>query len=255
MRKILAFLPNTLTLCNVLCGAIGLIVLFSATENAYLYAGLAIFVAAVFDVLDGFVARLLKSTSSIGKELDSLCDAISFGLLPSVLAFRMLSSVEVSATCFEPIAACFAFLSLAMLVASVYRLAKFNVSSEQEHDFLGLPTPANAIFWAALAIYLQSHQDLLLEAGSVYLCIGLALVLLFSILMLSPLRMFSFKIEDKSIRGAKWIYLYLLVVLTLVCVYGILAVSLAMLLYPLFSILHYGSNRCGSNKKVQQKKI
>ena len=130
-------IPDTITSCNLLCGCIAV---FLATQGAFLWAFVFILAGAFFDFFDGLSARLLKAPSPIGIQLDSLADDITFGLAPAMILFCYL----------RPILGWWAGIALLMAAFSALRLAKFNVDERQHDSFIGLATPANAIFWGAL---------------------------------------------------------------------------------------------------------
>ena len=130
-------IPDTITSCNLLCGSIAV---FLATQGAFIWAFVFILAGAFFDFFDGLSARLLKAPSPIGVELDSLADDITFGLAPSMMVFCYL----------RPILGWWAALALVMAAFSALRLAKFNVDERQHDSFIGLATPANAIFWGGI---------------------------------------------------------------------------------------------------------
>ena len=134
-------IPNTITSMNLLCGALGVIFTFRGELNMAFYLMIA---AAVCDFLDGLAARMLKAYSDIGKELDSLADLISFGLLPAMMLHRRM--IEGGMTGFS------SYIPLIIVVFSALRLAKFNTDDRQTENFLGLPTPACAM-WCASLIY------------------------------------------------------------------------------------------------------
>ena len=152
-------IPNFITCLNVVSGSVAVIL---AVKGQLSIAVIFIFAAAIFDFLDGMAARLLKAYSPIGKELDSLADMISFGLAPGMLMMVMLEyslfGINVRADSFASISVweiiCISS-SLLIPVASALRLAKFNVDTRQTNSFIGLPTPANAIFIAALALIIE----------------------------------------------------------------------------------------------------
>lgn len=134
-------IPDTLTSCNLLCGSIAVFIATqNATSQAFIWAFCFILAGAVFDFFDGMSARLLKAPSPIGIQLDSLADDITFGLAPSMMLFCYL----------RPILGWWAGLALIMAAFSALRLAKFNVDERQHDSFIGLATPANAIFWGGL---------------------------------------------------------------------------------------------------------
>jgi len=130
-------IPDAITSCNLLCGSIAV---FLATQGAFIWAFVFILGGAFFDFFDGLSARLLKAPSPIGIQLDSLADDITFGLAPSMMLFCYL----------RPILGWWAGLALLMAAFSALRLAKFNVDERQHDSFIGLATPANAIFWGGI---------------------------------------------------------------------------------------------------------
>ena len=171
---------------NLLCGALGVIFTFQGALHIAFYLMLA---AAVFDFLDGFAARLLKAYSPMGKELDSLADLVSFGLLPSLMLHRRL--VEGGMTGF------WIYIPLIICVFSALRLAKFNIDDRQSENFLGLPTPACAM-WCGSLIYAADH-GVMSMANTLHdtLLIPIASVVL-ALLLVSEIPMFSFKIKKGS---------------------------------------------------------
>lgn len=130
-------IPDTITCCNLLCGSVAV---FLATQGAFVWAFVFVLAGAFFDFFDGMSARLLKAPSPIGIQLDSLADDITFGLAPSMMLFCYL----------KPILGWWAILALLMAAFSALRLAKFNVDERQHASFIGLATPANAIFWGGI---------------------------------------------------------------------------------------------------------
>lgn len=130
-------IPDAITSCNLLCGCVAV---FMATQGVFIWAFVFILAGAFFDFFDGLSARLLKAPSPIGIQLDSLADDITFGLAPSMILFCYL----------RPILGWWALIALLMAAFSALRLAKFNVDERQHDSFIGLATPANAIFWGAL---------------------------------------------------------------------------------------------------------
>lgn len=130
-------IPDAITSCNLLCGSIAVLL---AVEGAFIWAFVFILAGAFFDFFDGLSARLLKAPSPIGIQLDSLADDVTFGLAPSMMLFAFL----------RPILGWWALLALLMAAFSALRLAKFNVDERQHDSFIGLATPANAIFWGGI---------------------------------------------------------------------------------------------------------
>lgn len=184
--RITRHIPNTITSMNLLCGALGVIFTFQGALDIAFYLMLA---AAVCDFFDGFAARMLNAYSAMGKELDSLADLISFGLLPSLMLYRRL--VEGGMTGFVT------FIPLIICVFSGLRLAKFNVDERQGENFLGLATPACAL-WCGSLIYAADRGVITIShlLRDTYL-IPVASVIL-ALLLVSEIPMFSFKFKKGS---------------------------------------------------------
>lgn len=185
MNVIVKNIPNTITSLNLLSGIAGILCAFSGRLDVSFLLMLA---AAVFDFFDGFAARALGAHSPMGKELDSLADSVSFGLLPSLMLHRLMIvlSGETSVWCYIP-------LSIALF--SVLRLAKFNIDERQSENFIGLATPASAMICGSLTYYLLHQTDSYMVAwaqGHVFIPV-LSIVL--SVLMVSEIPMFSMKFK------------------------------------------------------------
>ena len=179
-------IPNTITSMNLICGALGVIFTFKGELNTAFYLMIA---AAVCDFCDGFAARSLKAFTPIGKELDSLADVISFGLLPAMMMHRRM--VEGGMTGW------LSYVPLVIVVFSAIRLAKFNVDDRQTENFLGLPTPACAI-WCGSLIYaadngIMTSVDML---HNLYFIPSASVILAF--LLVSEIPMISIKIKKES---------------------------------------------------------
>lgn len=184
--KIIKHIPNTITSMNLLCGVLGVIFTFQGALDLAFYL---MILAAVFDFLDGFSARMLKAYSPMGKELDSLADLISFGLLPALMIHRRL--VEGGMTGF------WIYIPVIICIFSALRLAKFNVDDRQSENFLGLPTPACAM-WCGSLIY-AADRGVMTVAGLLserYIMIIAPVVL--AILLVSEIPMFSMKFKKGS---------------------------------------------------------
>lgn len=184
--KIVKHIPNTITSMNLLCGVLGVIFTFQGALDLAFYL---MILAAVFDFLDGFAARMLKAYSPMGKELDSLADLISFGLLPALMIHRRL--VEGGMTGF------WIYVPVIICIFSALRLAKFNVDDRQSENFLGLPTPACAM-WCGSLIY-AADRGVMTVAGLLserYIMIIAPVVL--ALLLVSEIPMFSMKFKKGS---------------------------------------------------------
>ena len=137
-------IPNTITSLNLFSGSIAIVMAF---EGAYIWVVFWVIIAAIFDFFDGMAARLLNAYSDIGKELDSLADVVSFGVAPAVAVFTLLRNDIIYHESLIFIQPYIPYLAFVIPIFSALRLAKFNIDERQTSSFIGLPTPANALFW------------------------------------------------------------------------------------------------------------
>lgn len=237
LAHILAFIPNLFTLSNLVCGVLGI---YFAFDNQLTTAFYLMLLAALFDFMDGFLARLLKVSGELGKQLDSLADLVTFGVLPGAMLFaiqRMLLQVEDGN--FQQLTNLQWSLLLTPVLIPVFsalRLAKFNIDTRQSDAFIGLPTPANAIFMASLATNIIMESKLL--PPFVYNSLSIAgIILLFSFLLVSELPLFALKFKNFGWMGNQIRYLFLLSSLLLLVALGLPVIFYIVLLYLLFSLL------------------
>ncbi|MEX2514128.1 MAG: CDP-diacylglycerol--serine O-phosphatidyltransferase [Cyclobacteriaceae bacterium] len=219
-------IPNALTCLNLLSGMIGI---YYVIQNGAIYGAYFIFAAAIFDFLDGFAARLLKVQSAIGKELDSLADLVTFGVLPAFILFLMIQNT--TTIWFLPY---FAFI---IGIQSALRLANFNIDEEQEDRFIGLPTPANALFISTLpflGIKLPWFQGLL--ENPYYI---LAITFLFAYLLTAALPLLALKFKNFEWSDNKWRYLTLIFSAISIMILGIAGIPMAILSYICLSVLNH----------------
>lgn len=224
-------IPNAITCGNLVSGCLSILFL---TQNMPVKAALMIFVAGLFDFLDGFSARLLKVHSPIGADLDSLSDVVSFGVAPGFIMYWLMSrSFDLPHWCIAGINVlpCMAFL---LTVFSAIRLAKFNVDETQKTSFRGIPAPGMAIFIASLPLALSQVHHLKDGALSYWVCLGITLI--FSFMMVSRLRFFSFKMKSAKWKGNEVRWVFLLVALVSFMIFKWLALPFVMMLYILLSI-------------------
>ena len=221
--KLLKHIPNTITSMNLLCGVLGVIFTFRGALDIAFYLMLA---AAVCDFLDGFAARMLNAYSAMGKELDSLADLISFGLLPSLMFYRRL--IEGGMTGFVT------YIPLIICVFSALRLAKFNVDDRQSENFLGLATPACAM-WCGSLIYAADH-GVMSFAGLLHdqYLIPVASVVL-ALLLVSEIPMFSFKFKKDSAYNRIRIY-FLAIVAAIAIAAFIMKINWAYIVHLTFTV-------------------
>ena len=234
MRK---HIPNTITCCNLLSGCVAAMYAF---EGAYPLAFVFIIAGAVFDFFDGLSARALGVSSPIGKELDSLADVVTFGFAPAAMVFSwlgecivaQLANSQLSIFNFQLVNVV-PFVAFLLVAFSALRLAKFNVDERQTSSFIGLPTPANALFWGALVI---GAHDKMIALPYGWLLI-IALVMLFSWLLVAEIPMFSLKFKNLSWKSNRTAYTFLLVSLVLLIVLGFTGLSAVIGWYIILSIL------------------
>jgi CDP-diacylglycerol--serine O-phosphatidyltransferase len=208
-------IPNALTCCNLLCGCLGIL---GVIEGWAIATAWFIWIACVFDFLDGFSARLLNVSSPIGKELDSLADMVTFGVLPGMLMLSMMKGASPNE--WVPYAA------LLIPVCSALRLAKFNVDARQVSGFIGLPTPANALFISALPFVPDAFDGI---TWGIY---GLlAITVIFSWLMVSPLKLFALKFSNFGWSDNALRFTFVGISVLLIVFLGKSAVAISILLY------------------------
>ena len=222
-------IPNTITCCNLLSGCAAAVMAFQANyESAILF----IILGAVFDFFDGMTARLLGVSGPLGKELDSLADDITFGFAPSAIVFSLFKEVQYPEF-LQPVADYFPYTAFIIAAVSALRLGKFNIDPRQSSSFIGLPTPANALFWGSLVV--GGHSFLTSDSfNAIYL---FAFVLLMSYLLIAELPMFSLKFKNLSWKDNKISYIFLLVCIPLLIVFRISGFAAIILWYIILSVL------------------
>jgi CDP-diacylglycerol--serine O-phosphatidyltransferase len=228
--KPLHFLPNLITLAGLFCGCLGVV---WALDFQIQWAVYMIWTCAILDLLDGLIARGLGVSSVLGKQLDSLSDLISFGLLPATIIYS-LSSGYLN----DP----WPYASFVLPLFSALRLARFNLDPEQNIDFKGLPTPANALLISSFpALIDQINENLRLELENPV--IWLLIIGILSYLLVSKIRLFGFKFQNLNWADNKYRYLFIAMSLITWLVMGILAIPVIMLLYLLMSAMWQYSRR------------
>lgn len=228
-------IPNLLTLGNLFCGTIATIFAVQGNfEGAALYVVIGIF----FDFLDGFVARLLNVSGELGKQLDSLADMVTSGVVPGIIISKLIQNNFLNSS--KPFDDRFFDISLIGLIITLgacYRLAKFNIDTRQSNSFIGLPTPAMCLFVISLPL-IQKHTEIqfvLDLIGNNYFLIVLTVVLTY--LMNAELPLFSLKFKDYSLKN-NWItYLFLAISFLLIITINYLSIPIIIILYILLSIM------------------
>lgn len=233
MFNIKSHIPNTLTCLNLVCGCFSIM---SALNGNLTLAAVWILTAAVFDFCDGLSARLLKVTSVIGKELDSLSDVVSFGVAPTMIVYKWLTVcyfqlTPALQTDFAHLCAYTVFLVPAL---SAVRLARFNVDTNQSVNFIGMPTPANALFLG----FIPAASEYVSILNNYWVVLFFALF--FAFLLVSPINMISLKFKDFKFTPMNIArYVILLVGIVLLLVFKLGAFPLIIFGYLLVSIFYH----------------
>jgi CDP-diacylglycerol---serine O-phosphatidyltransferase len=244
-------LPNLITLSNLFLGCVAVVL---ALQGDAQVAGLLIGLCALLDFLDGFLARILKAGSPLGQQLDSLADLISFGMAPAAILFYYLAHTPQTLNG-EGLFIVLPYTAFLIAVFSGLRLAKFNIDTRQTNDFIGLPTPANAMVFASIPVVLAYGN----AEGVIYPIIEqvvsglwwmLALVVFFSWLLVSPIRMFSLKFKSMGWEPNRIRYIFILSALLLFILFQINSVPLIAIFYIILSVFRHittADDTAGSN--------
>ncbi|SFE49234.1 CDP-diacylglycerol--serine O-phosphatidyltransferase [Thermoflexibacter ruber] len=220
MRK---HIPNLLTCGNLLCGFLGITFCF---EWSLAWAANCILIAVVFDFFDGFAARSLKVSSPIGKELDSLADVVSFGVLPALILYKLVQNQG----------SAFFYFAVFIAIFSALRLAKFNVDTRQSDAFIGVPTPANALLIASFPLIYTYHPQFKDVVTNLYLLYAIMLIMPLLLVAELPLIALKFKTYDFAKNKIKYILVISSVILLIFLQFA--AIPLIIVLYVLLSILN-----------------
>ncbi|WP_242155104.1 CDP-alcohol phosphatidyltransferase family protein [Aestuariivivens sediminis] len=237
-------IPNAFTLLNLLCGSIGVIY---AVNGNFVAAGLFVFLGIFFDFFDGFAARKLEVQSDLGLQLDSLADMVTSGLVPGIVMYKLLElavvdwvEVDLSENFGLP---GLPLLGLLIPLASAYRLAHFNIDTEQQSYFKGLPTPANALFILSLALILEFQNNDAMNAIILNKWFLMTVTLLSCYLLNSGIKLFALKFKDYRFKGNATRYIFIMLCIILLILLQFSAIPLLILLYIAMSVLdNYSSN-------------
>ena len=228
-------IPNTITCCNLISGCIATLSAFMGEIHMAL---LWIIIGAIFDFFDGMSARLLHVSSPIGKELDSLADDITFGMAPAAMVFYEMGIMEYPAF-LAPVQPYMPFVAFLIAAFSALRLAKFNLDERQAMGFIGLPTPANALFWGALLVGAGDF----IENTTWMVPVVIVMILLSCWLLVSEIHMFALKFKHWGWKGNEVKYLFLITCVPLLIVFGVTAFAIIIAWYVLLSALVNIRNR------------
>lgn len=221
-------IPNTITCCNLVSGCVATAYAFVGQPEM---ASLFIVVGAVFDFFDGMSARLLGVSSPIGKELDSLADDVTFGVAPATIVFYQLGVLDYPAF-MEPLRPVLPYFAFVMAAFSAVRLAKFNLDERQTTSFIGMPTPANALFWASLV----TGGSRLVESTPWAVVAILVLVVVCSWLLVSEIPMFALKFKHWGWRGNELKYGFVIFSAAVILTCGLLSFALIITCYVALSV-------------------
>ena len=224
--------PNLMTLGNLFCGCLGILAVYSGN---LLFASSMMGIALILDWGDGFVARLLKQGSAIGKELDSLADMVTFGVLPAFILFFLMNRLV------QPFAYS-EYIPFVLALFSALRLAKFNIDTRQSDSFIGVPTPANAMIIGSLPFILQYNPEFENLVLNTWVIIAYSLIM--SYLLISEIPLFALKFKNFSWKDNAIKYVFLMISVLMLLILHFVAVPLIILLYVVISLIF-------KNKKEQ----
>lgn len=250
-------IPNLLTLGNLFCGCLALV---QAFNGDLVWAAYFVGISLVLDFFDGFTARMLKVSSPIGKDLDSLADMVTFGVVPGVVMFKMIGEAHLFGIALglgeTPDTAVLAtdtsiiyfpqYFAFIITIFSCIRLAKFNNDTRQSDSFIGLPTPANTMVICSFPLIMNAELNkqginlLLSHAGIIaaipYILVGIAIV--FSLLLVAEIPLFALKFKNFNWADNKLVYIFLIAAVLLLITLHYIAIPLIILLYILISIVN-----------------
>jgi len=236
------YIPNILTLLNLLAGLIAVIL---AVEDNLVFAGLFVVLGIFFDFFDGFIARLLKVEGELGKQLDSLADMVTSGVVPGIVMFQLIrNSLDdwnteslMPNSLFEEDYSYLPFIGLVITLAAAYRLANFNIDTRQTSSFIGLPTPAYTLIILSLPLIMVCSDNELVIDLITNTWVLIAVTLLGSYVMNANIPLFSLKFKDYSVRNNKIKYLFILLALILLVLLQYIAIPIIIVLYVVMSVI------------------
>ncbi|WP_090606973.1 CDP-diacylglycerol--serine O-phosphatidyltransferase [Parapedobacter koreensis] len=217
-------LPNFITCLNLFSGCVGVSYALDGQPEVAAYC---VILSGIFDFFDGLVARALHVKSPMGKELDSLADVVSFGLIPGSVLYHMLHVAL-------PASGYFPYLGFIVTIFSALRLAKFNIDERQSTDFVGLNTPMNAFYVISLPFIGTSYSDIVYHP--VFL---ISSIVVTNLLLVSNIRLFSLKLDSLSWQKNRWKFIFIILSAVLVGLLNFAAVPAVLVLYFLFSYIHF----------------
>ncbi len=229
-KRVKKHVPNAITCANLFSGCIGIVFAF---QGDLIVAAYAVLLAAIFDFFDGFASRVLKEFSGIGKDLDSLADMVSFGVLPSVILYQLF----LMAPQIEHISIYLNFIAFLIPVFSALRLAKFNTDSRQAEIFIGLPTPANGILIGSFPLIMEQYPSLSRYILNPYGLTVFAIVM--CALLVVELPLMSLKFKNRNFNKNIYRYLLLLFSAILLLFFKFAAVPVIIFIYLVLSVIQF----------------
>ena len=226
-----ALIPNLITLLNLFSGAIAVIF---AVEGALTMAAFFVLLGIFFDFFDGFLARKLNVASALGLQLDSLADMVTSGLVPGLIMFQLISQ---SLTGSEPYVDLLPYMGLLITLGSAYRLANFNISTEQKNYFIGLPTPANALLVLSFPLILEYQNNEAFNSVILNAWFLLALTLISTFLLNAPVKLIALKFKTWKFSDNIEKYILLILALIFLMVFKFFGISLIIFSYLLISVI------------------
>lgn len=233
-------IPNVITLCNLACGLYGLVLI---QKGDIVMASIMIGPALIFDFLDGFMARILKVSSHIGKELDSLADMVTFGVLPGFIMFALITQSACDPNVCTGLlgSSYFPFIAAAIPLMSAMRLAKFNVDARQSDLFIGLPTPANSIFIASLPLIALYQPHWFEHIAHPKILGGLTFIM--SYLLVAEIPLLALKFKTFAVKGNGFRYTLILGSVLFLVFFKWIGLPIVILYYILLSIINNVVNK------------
>lgn len=255
-------IPNIITLCNLLAGCLAIIFILQTGETLIVvnngetvlnlpekitWGAICIFIAAGIDFIDGFVARLFKASSELGKQLDSLCDVVSFGVAPGLILYQLLRLSYAQQQDGLDVNIIYLLPALLFPMLAAYRLAKFNIDTRQTYGFIGVPTPAAALVVASLPFILHFNSFnltyIILNKWILY-----AIIITLGFLMISPLPLISLKIEAGGVKPNMVKFLLVFIAIVAIILLQWLAAPVILLVYILLSLVNINKAQMKNEK-------
>ena len=234
--KIKKHIPNLITLGNLFCGTIATIY---AVQADFVFAGLFVILGIVFDFFDGFAARLFNVSGELGKQLDSLADMVTSGVVPGIIMLKLieLNTMNVSNSFFGNSILGISLVGLVLTLGACYRLATFNIDKRQSDSFIGLPTPAMSLFVISLPL-IQEYSNIEFALNLItnnYFLITITILLTY--LMNAQLPLFSLKFKDYSVKNNLIKYVFLIASLLMIIFLQYISIPLIIIVYVVLSVI------------------